>query len=285
MTTSPNAKQRGSLLVVGSALKAGGQLTVEARSAITNADKVFYGDSNPVTIGQIRSLNDNAQTLTDLYGKDKPRPQTYAEMVKRIMSAVREGLDVCAVFYGHPGVFAQVPHQVIHTARSEGYPAMMLAGVSAEDCLFADLLIDPGRYGCLSYEATDFLIHRRVFDRRSVLVLWQIGIIGQLDYQGKRYDRDTGGVPMLVEILREQYPADHPAIIYEAAQVAIFSSRMETVPIGELPGADLTTTSTLVLTPAPEWNQKTADMDRVKALGLDGYVKERRARREAALEN
>jgi hypothetical protein len=37
----------------------------------------------------------------------------------------------------------------------------MLPGISAEDCLFADLGIDPGIYGCQSYEATDFLANGR----------------------------------------------------------------------------------------------------------------------------
>jgi hypothetical protein len=34
----------------------------------------------------------------------------------------------------------------------------MLPAVSAEDCLFADLGVDPGAAGCQSHEAADFLI-------------------------------------------------------------------------------------------------------------------------------
>lgn len=263
---------QGSLVVVGSGFKAGGQWTFEAQSAVTHADQVFYVDTNPATVAQIHALNDNAQTLVDLYDKGKPRPVTYAQMAKRILEAVRKGLDVCAVFYGHPGVFAQVPHQVIQTARAEGYPATMLPGVSAEDCLFADLLVDPGRHGCLSYEATDFLLHRRAVDRRSVLVLWQIGIIAQTDFQGKRYEHDTGGLSMLVDLLLEHYPAEHLVIVYEAAQLAIFTPRVESIPIQALPDADLTTASTLVIKPDPMWSETTIDMDRVRALGLERYV-------------
>ena len=32
----------------------------------------------------------------------------------------------------------------------------MLPGVSAKDCLYADLLIDPSNPGCVTYEASDF---------------------------------------------------------------------------------------------------------------------------------
>jgi diphthamide biosynthesis methyltransferase len=65
--------KKGSLLVVGTGLKAGGHLTFEAQSAIKNADKVFYGEGNPLIVYQINALNPNTQTLSDLYGKGKPR--------------------------------------------------------------------------------------------------------------------------------------------------------------------------------------------------------------------
>jgi uncharacterized protein YabN with tetrapyrrole methylase and pyrophosphatase domain len=265
--------KKGSLLVVGTGLKAGGHLTFEAQSAIKNAEKVFYGEGNPLIVHQIHSLNPTAQTLGDLYGKGKPRNITYAEMVERILTAVREGLQVCAVFYGHPGVFVYASHKSISVARAEGYEAQMLPSVSAEDCLFADVGIDPAKYGCLSYEATDFLIHRRVFDRRSTLVLWQIGIIGQADFQGNRYK--PVGRELLVEVLLEQYPADHEGIIYEASQNALFFPRMERVAISKLPEADLTAISTLVIPPDPKWS--IPDMERVKAVGMEDYIKDPKA--------
>jgi uncharacterized protein YabN with tetrapyrrole methylase and pyrophosphatase domain len=265
--------KKGSLLVVGTGLKAGGHLTAEAQSAIKYADKVFFGEGNPLIVDQIYSLNQNAQTLGDLYGKGKPRTITYAEMVDRILTAVREGLRVCAVFYGHPGVFVYASHKSISLARAEGYEAQMLPGISAEDCLFADLGIDPAKYGCQTYEATDFLVHRRVFDRRSTLVLWQIGIIGQVDYQGNRFK--SAGRDILVETLLEQYPAEHEGIIYEAIQHALFLPRMERVALSKLAEADLTTISTLVIAPDPKWSNP--DMERVKALGLEDYIKGQKA--------
>lgn len=266
--------KKGSLLVVGTGLKAGGHLTFEAQSAIKNADKVFYGEGNPLIVYQIQSWNPNTQTLADLYGKGKTRMITYSEMVDRILTAVRQGLRVCAVFYGHPGVFVYASHKSISLARAEGYEAQMLPGISAEDCLIADLGIDPAKHGCLSYEATDFLIYQRVFDRRSTLILWQIGIVAQIDYQGKRFEKK--GLDLLVEVLLEQYPAEHEGIIYEAAQNALFFPRMERVAIGKLAEADLTTISTLVIPPDPKWS--TLDMERVKALGLEDYINSRKAR-------
>ena len=263
--------KKGSLLVVGTGLKAGGHLTFEAQSAIKNADKVFYGEGNPLIVYQINALNPNAQTLGDLYGKGKPRNITYSQMVDRIMTALREGLNVCAAFYGHPGVFVYASHQSIRLARAEGFEAQMLPGISAEDCLFADLGIDPAKYGCQSYEATDFLIYRRVFDPRSTLVIWQVGIIGHSDYQGKRFA--PKGVDLLVEVLLEAYPAEHQAIIYEASQNALLLPRIEPVQIGNLAEADLTLISTLVIPPDPR--KSIPDMERVKRLDFEDYIKPR----------
>ena len=54
-------------------------------------------------------------------------------------------------------VFVQPSHESIAIARLEGFSARMLPGISAEDCLFADIGLDPGKDGCQSFEATDFL--------------------------------------------------------------------------------------------------------------------------------
>ena len=77
-------------------------------------------------------------------------------MVERILSYVRRGLNVCVVFYGHPGVHPG--HESIRRARMEGFSASKLPGISAEDCLFAELGIDPSK-------------NERKFDNRS-LILW-----------------------------------------------------------------------------------------------------------------
>src|SRR6266550_2938645 len=58
----------------------------------------------------------------------------------------------------------------------------MLPAVSALDCLVADLGIDPATTGLQSYEATDFIVHRRRPDTAATLVLWQIGVVGELGY-------------------------------------------------------------------------------------------------------
>lgn len=159
--------QPGSLVVVGVGI-ALGQTTLEAKAHVEAADKVYYLVSNPSAVLWLEQLNATAESLYSFYEVGKPRLQSYDDMVDRVVSAVRAGQAVCAAFYGHPGVFADPGHRAVKVARSEGYPARMLPGVSAEDYLFADLGIDPSRCGCQSYEASDFLICGRLFDPTAV---------------------------------------------------------------------------------------------------------------------
>lgn len=90
-------------------------------------------------------------------------------MIQHVLCCVRSGRRTCLVAYGHPGVFGTVPHEAIRRARQEGYIARMLPAVSAEDCLFADLAVDPGN-GYQTYEATDFLANNRSIDTAAALI-------------------------------------------------------------------------------------------------------------------
>jgi len=90
----------------------------------------------------------------------------------------------------------------------------MLPAVSALDCLVADLGIDPAATGLQSYEATDFIVHRRRPDTAATLVLWQIGVVGELGYA--RAPRREN-LALLVDRLARAYPREHEVIVYEAS--------------------------------------------------------------------
>jgi len=183
-------------------------------------------------------------------------------MVERILAAVRRGLDVCAVFYGHPGVFVSPSHEAIRRAREEGFPARMLPAVSAEDCLFADLGLNPGATGCQSYEATDFLVRRRRVDPSAALVLWQVGIVGRLDHAP---DGDTSRLPVLVDYLLRSYPPDHETVIYEAAPYPVCDPVVERVALRDVPSAGVGRLATLYLPPIA---RRAPDPDMLARLGI-----------------
>src|SRR5581483_10712284 len=146
----------------------------------------------------------------------------YEALVEEILAHVRHGFKVCAAFYGHPGEFVAPSHEAVRRARAEGFRARMLPGVSAEDCLFADLGVDPARFGCQSYEATEFLVHGRSVDPTAALVLWQLGTVGNA---AAAESAAPVGLAVLVDVLLESYPPEHAVVVYEASPYPGFDAR------------------------------------------------------------
>lgn len=253
----------GSLVVVGTGIKLGAQLTPEAEAAIIGADVVF-AVVDPVALHWLESLNAEVVSLQPLYASERSRRETYQAMTETVLSAVRSGRNVCAAFYGHPGVFVLPARMSIARARDEGFEAHMLPGISAEDCLIADLGVDPGS-GWQSYEAHDYFIHDRTIDPTAPLVLWQISVVGDLSFTA--FDTDARRLQLLSAVLSEIYPETHEVIVYEAATLPIHQAGIQRVALRDLHTAYVVQQSTLFVPPlkAPERSEKRMAM--LSALG------------------
>lgn len=240
---------RGRLSCVGLGMMLGAHLAPRARGEITTADVVFVAAADPVFERWVQRMHADVRSLQPCYGEGRSRHATYRDMVAMMMAEVRRGARVCGAFYGHPGVFASVPHRAVAQARSEGFEAWMEPAVSAEDCLYADLGIDPGQSGCLHLEASQYLAYLRRIDPSAYLVLWQIGVVGDLGVSL----RSTGPKEraLLVEkLLGDGYPPDHGVILYEAATLPVDQPRVVRLALDALAEADPSMQSTLVIPPA-----------------------------------
>jgi len=245
------AARRGSLTVVGTGITGIGQTTLETVACLERADKVFYLVTEPTTAVWIRGLNPSAESLAGLYADHKDRETTYAEITRRLVSAVRSGARVCAAFYGHPGVLVQASHRTIRVLRREGYSARMLPGVSADGCLFADLGVNPGDHGVQGFEATDFLMYQRQFDPTSELLLWQVGVLGEA--------RAIKGITCrpkrlleLVAFLRRRYPASHRVTLYYAPMFPSHPPIVKRVRLDRLPEVPVSPLALLYVPALPQ---------------------------------
>ena len=240
---------RGRLSCVGLGMMLGAHLAPRARGEITTADVVFVAAADPVVERWVQRMHADVRSLQPCYGEGRSRHAAYRDMVAMMMAEVRRGARVCGAFYGHPGVFASVPHRAVAQARSEGFEAWMEPAVSAEDCLYADLGIDPGQSGCLHLEASQYLAYVRRIDPSAYLVLWQIGVVGDLGVSL----RSTGATEraLLVEkLLGDGYPPDHEVILYEAATLPVDQPQVVRLALDALVEADPSMQSTLVIPPA-----------------------------------
>ncbi len=245
MSTSPYT---GSLACVGIGITLGSHITALARSHVETAEVVFAGVSDGVVELWLKEMHPDVRSLQPYYREGKSRLQTYREMVDAILAEVRAGKRVCAVFYGHPGVFAWAPHRAVKEARAEGYRAHMEPGISSEDCLYADLGIDPGSVGCQHFDTTQFMVYRRQVDPTAWLILWQIGLAGELS--SRQFATGPAHRQVLVEVLARHYPLDHEVIIYRAATLPLQLPRVERLPLSRLPEIDLNGADTLAVPPA-----------------------------------
>ena len=252
----------GSLVLVGTGLRMVGQVTQEAVEAIRSADKLFHIVQDVVSDRWLAELNSTAESLYGTYAEGKPRSETYEEMVELVLAPVRRGQKVCVALYGHPGVFVKPAHEAVRRARAEGFVAEMLPGISAEDCMVADLGFDPGARGCQSFEATDFLMRERRFDTSSTLLLWQIGGIGVQDFRRSTY-WNPKGVRILAQYLAQAYGEAHEVIVYEAAVYPIAPPMVHRCPLSLLPNAPVTIASTLYVPPLPD---RPVDWEKLAAL-------------------
>jgi len=205
----------GALTIIGSGIETLG-FTLGDEDLLRDADKVFFCVADPATVVWIKRLRPDAFDLYVLYHDRKPRYVTYMQMAEAMLHYVRNGRRVVCVFYGHPGIFVLATHRAILIARREGHQAVMRPGVSALDCLCADLGVDPSHPGMQTHEATDMLIRRRKPDTTLHVVLWQVGLIGEMGYRRQGYLNRSFSV--LIEYLQQSYGNDYEITHYIASR-------------------------------------------------------------------
>ncbi|GGY17917.1 hypothetical protein GCM10008098_07130 [Rhodanobacter panaciterrae] len=249
---------------MGMGMTLGSHLTPLARSHIEQADVVFAALSDGTVEMWLQRMHPDVRSLQSYYAEGKSRRITYQQWVDLMMFEVRAGKKVCGVFYGHPGIFAWSPHKVIEVARAEGFAAHMEPGISAEDCLYADLGIDPGRFGCQHFEASQLLFYERRIDPTGYLILWQVGLVGDLSL--KRFSTGPAYRQVLVDLLSKDYPLDHEVIIYRCATLPIQKPRIHRIVLRDLPDVTLTAEETVILAPASPLKPNLAMRERLADL-------------------
>jgi hypothetical protein len=256
----------GSLVILGSGIQSLG-FTADAEQQLRAADRVFFCVADVPTAGWLRTIRPDAYDLYVLYDDAKPRYHTYVQMTEAMLHFVRRGENVVAVYYGHPGIFVLSTHRAIRIARREGLRAVMRPGISALDCLCADLGVDPAQPGLQTHEATDMLIRRRRLDPTLHVVLWQVGLIGEMGYRRKGFLNRN--LETFIEYLLAVYGPDHLVTHYVAARYPTLQPQIATY---ELPRylepkirATLTGISTFYIPPR---DAAPVDLDVAISLGL-----------------
>ena len=253
---TPPLRQCGSLTIVGLGYRPAQHVTPEAAVHLRRADRLFFLANDDHSRRWLEAIHPKSACLNDCCQVGQPGLQASLAMVEQLLAPARAGQRVCAAFPGHPLLYAHTALLALEQARAEGLKTSVVPGVSVEDCLFADLGIDPATHGWQMYEATDFLVFRRRFDPRSSMALLNVGAIGLKNYQ-KVHPSAQKGLGVLTEVLLETYPAEHEVVLYEISPYPICEPRMDRLPLAHLTEATLRFNTTVFLPalPGEVWNQ------------------------------
>ena len=213
----------GSLVIVNTGVMAVNQVTVEAKHWIQHSDRVLFLGSDPVTERWIQTLNNSVESLNRL--------ETSDEIVERTLDHMRAGLAVCLAFHERSALSTEVSRQAIEQSRADGFAAAVVPGVSALDCLFADLGLDLSSGGCRIYGAEAFVERGRP-DLSSALVL---------------YLSDDSPLSELLALLRPAYGEEQKAVLYEPARYAVLEPAVRRCTIRDIGEADLAQFSILYI--------------------------------------
>lgn len=208
--------RRGRLAIIGTGITAIGQMSVESLSHIEHADIVFYHATNGVTATQIRQLNSRAVDLYEYYDDGKERRITYVQMAELMLAEVRKGRSVVGVFHGHPGIFVRPARRALAIASAEGYETALLPAISSPDCLFADLRVDPGVFGCQIIMASRILSGKAIVASTGHVVVLQVSAVGDRGFSfsgGYKENKLDGFFRCLIDI----YGDEHEGVYYLAA--------------------------------------------------------------------
>ena len=177
------------------------------------------------------------ESLLHLYAPDKPRTQTYKQMLELLLDAAADP-PVAFATYGSAMVGAQVAHQVIEEAGRRGLTTHVTNAVSSLDGIWADLNIDPF-YGFEVWEANAFVGQGIQPNTRANLLLPQAPVFGVKE--GHDPDSRTMRLSSMISLLRDHllrfYPPDH--IVYYVTTGAGAGPHLTGPGIESMPLSDL----------------------------------------------
>ena len=253
----------GSLVVVGCGINPLAHCSMEAQAHIAQAEVLVVHVPDALGMIWLRELHPELIDLQSCYRETANRADAYELMVQRTIAPVMAGKRVVAVFYGHPGVFVSPSHEAIKRARAAGMQARMLPGISAEDCLIADVGFDPAEGGCAQFEATQFLFNNYPVQSSMHLILWQVCVVG--DHTLTTRVPAHGGLRALQQKLLRHYPAEHRVALYEAPTLALSDARVEWLQLSTLDRALLSQVTTLFI---PACSKPVPDFESLACMGL-----------------
>lgn len=218
--------------IVGLGIVHVGQITRETERLMAESNEVLYVERGIAIDNFLRQLCPRVTNLTTLYADEGDRQETYRRMAASVITAALDHPPVTFALYGHPLIFSYPPFLVQQMATYFDLRVRVLPAVSAMDCIFADLSIDPSMNGLQMYEATDLLLRRRPLHPDVPALIWQIGALetGLYSTHASRPER----FQRFLDHLLSFYHRNHLVFAVHSATHPMMKSEVLKFPLGEI---------------------------------------------------
>lgn len=210
----------------------------------------MYLVNEPITKQWIERYAKLSESLDSIYFSENDRQISYDKIRDKILTELETYNFITVVLYGHPTVFADPGLQAIIAAQKNSIETIILPGISIENCLYADLKIDPGQFGCFHIEATELLLYDKIIDPTTHLCIWQPGMIGNRSVP--ELNQKSDHLELLRVKLEKYYPRDHISILYEASIYPGVEPKIHKFPLYDTENQIMGTLSTLYIPPLPQ---------------------------------
>jgi hypothetical protein len=166
------------LYIVGLGVLNVDHVTRETEALIRDSNEVLYLDTGVATHAYLESLCPRVTSLFETsYEEGRQRINAYHRMSAQVLDAALDHPPVTFAIQGHPVIGVYAPFLIKDMARLLDLEILILPGISAMDCLVAELMVDPCVTGMQMFEATDLLLRRRVLQPDVPALIWQIGCV------------------------------------------------------------------------------------------------------------
>jgi len=209
------------------------QITRQAERAIRLCREVLYVDTGIATSAYPERLCPRVTSLYETsYQESGQRLSAYYHMAAQVVDAALDHPPVAFAMHGHPIVGTYAPFLIQDMAGLLSLEVEVQPGISAMDCLCADLMIDPTVSGMQMYEATDLLLRRRPLQPDVPAMIWQVGCVESRLHTMRvskpvRFDR-------LRDHLLRYYPPMHEVTAAFSSPHPLMSSTMHRFALGAL---------------------------------------------------
>jgi hypothetical protein len=232
----------GSLACIGLGVLFDAHLTPATRRRIARSDVIFAADPHAAAFLALNDLHNDIRSLWSEASAVSNSLLTDDAIVELVLEEIRHGKQVCVAFLGHPSCGTSSAHMLIRAAHQEGFHATFEPAISIENCIYADLGIDPGKFGCQQYDVSQIMLYRRSIDTSAYLLLWRFGAEDMRPEPRRK---------LLVEVLAREYPLDHQVFAYVPPTIDA-PAGFTTWAIGSLVKIDARPLTAIIIPPAAD---------------------------------